>query len=1090
MPFKTPINSPLTEIQSKALSKVNSLRTYVALPKFQFPTLDESQQISTFDYSLRLLDSIAGDNAGDKVFNKFMNKIFAVTGPDSIVLEEMIVKGLGDSLEARGIFLAPSGSTSSEDSSSTSGSTSGSTSTSGATTSGITQTNENFRQFEVLEYKFFLERKPAESEGVEKNLVTYNYVPGIEEDENGVRTGYVEIYIYSTYGDSDIDDSDKFPSFIRNFDVVSTDGLDDIDPAISLLEIEAKNSGFIENGISYPKEGEEISSTNNATSNENLVVTVKNNYDSVFPDFEVIFTPAEIPSGTLTDEEVISTMQLEANEVGFTHEGLTYPKTSTEISTISLPFGNLVGKVIDKENGPIPGAYIEVLGAEPRVIVATDGDGNYAIKDLASSKYNIKASYSLDAFEEKVEELFTISGGKDNVLDFQLEDKDLITVTASTASTESTSSTASNEEVDALMSGSTVSGSPSFTYSYYSEIKDGPIGLEIETTIFPSINGKSTSFDSDEEYPPFTRSTTLEGPSGYRTVAQVERELKEQSQQEGFTPENGIVYPKESTVAYYYTITGEPIGYYFSKKLGGNTEIDESSIENFNNSIEANEEDGSLTLTLSVENNNPNLPSFERLFVLEPDEAIDSLSDLEYDAEDYKEVLTNYGDEIVIDQSTGLVKQYPKVSEYTEFNVRNNIALPNFTASTRNDQTLKEAYEQVKYQHGVPFEIDGVEYPAAGTTITEQVTVDSNGNEVINLIIGEIPSTEEGSIEESEVLEDIPVGNLDVPRSTSFGGELGAIFQEVGQGISEDISNTLSSILAVNPLDIGLTNIQYLNKYLLPELILGKRELVKQIMTMLFGPKELMSEDPETQEKLLNSAACGESMFSVTNNPSETDKQLEFNRVELKEQLKKGKIELFISCQKVEISLPENFIEEFDLVPSEISGIPEADRPNPATSFTLLSNFMQNEVQAQRNAADGNQVKKSFFQILMDKILQYISVAFSVNPLIGEVFSFINRELSKTGQPNVNPSEILSSPCEITSACKSEDKEEFKKKSAFSQSLIDSLYALVLSMLLEKLLSEIKPKIKKLIQEKALEKIIKLRKRMLERFNKLENYQT
>ena len=123
----------------------------------------------------------------------------------------------------------------------------------------------------------------------------------------------------------------------------------------------------------------------------------------------------------------------------------------------------------------------------------------------------------------------------------------------------------------------------------------------------------------------------------------------------------------------------------------------------------------------------------------------------------------------------------------------------------------------------------------------------------------------------------------------------------------------------------------------------------------------------------------------------------------------------------------------------------------------------------------------------MDKILQYVSVAFSVNPIVGDVFSFINRELSKTNQPNINPSEILSSPCEITNACKSGDKEDFKKKSAFSQSLIDSLYALVLSMLLEKLLSEIKPKIKKLIQEKALEKIIKLRKKMLERFSLLKN---
>ena len=44
------------------------------------------------------------------------------------------------------------------------------------------------------------------------------------------------------------------------------------------------------------------------------------------------------------------------------------------------------------------------------------------------------------------------------------------------------------------------------------------------------------------------------------------------------------------------------------------------------------------------------------------------------------------------------------------------------------------------------------------------------------------------------------------------------------------------------------------------------------------------------------------------------------------------------------------------------------------------------------------------------------------------------------------------------------------------------LYSLVLSMLITKLLSILKRQIKKLIQEKAKERIVKLRKKMLERF--------
>ena len=159
MPLKSPINSNLTEVQSKAFSKVNSLRTYVSAPKNIFPSIPEEQQISTFDFSLQLLNSVSGDGEGDKVFNKFMNKIFAMTGPNSIVLEQMIVKALADSLEANNIFLAPSGTSNSN--SATTTSTSGGTSFSGQ--SGTTENTEDFRQFEFFEYKFFEADQLSES---------------------------------------------------------------------------------------------------------------------------------------------------------------------------------------------------------------------------------------------------------------------------------------------------------------------------------------------------------------------------------------------------------------------------------------------------------------------------------------------------------------------------------------------------------------------------------------------------------------------------------------------------------------------------------------------------------------------------------------------------------------------------------------------------------------------------------------------------------------------------------------------------------------------------------------------------------------
>ena len=107
MPFKTPLNSVLTESQDKALSKLNSLNTYVTAPKRVFQNLKKSQQISTFDLSGKFLDSIAGPGVKDAVMQQFTRKIFATYGEDQFLLEDIIIKALSESLDAKEIYLAP-----------------------------------------------------------------------------------------------------------------------------------------------------------------------------------------------------------------------------------------------------------------------------------------------------------------------------------------------------------------------------------------------------------------------------------------------------------------------------------------------------------------------------------------------------------------------------------------------------------------------------------------------------------------------------------------------------------------------------------------------------------------------------------------------------------------------------------------------------------------------------------------------------------------------------------------------------------------------------------------------------------------------
>lgn len=471
----------------------------------------------------------------------------------------------------------------------------------------------------------------------------------------------------------------------------------------------------------------------------------------------------------------------------------------------------------------------------------------------------------------------------------------------------------------------------------------------------------------------------------------------------------------------------------------------------------------SLILTVT---NNKNIPTASiTIGPIDGDEFIDyqSLKDR------YYELVSDFSDssEVVVDGIT-----YPgRTDSNYVFLVKNNAGLPSYEyvdSGDLSEERLQDSLNQERVISGTTYPPQGAEFVPTQSNVGSSTFIpnqdSTHSNNTSNQTVGVIES-------------DIQIDeNLLTTSLSAVTGDL-----------RNQIVNTFS--FRVNPDDIGLTNEQYLTKYLRPSLSMGKRALVAQIIKMIFGPKEKINPDPEVQEKLLNAAACGEKMYSISNNPGVTEQELEYNRVELKRQLESGKVELIVSCQKVEISLPENFEDEFDLVSSEGLGIPESQRPNPAESFTLLNNYVKSEMQRQRNEEDSTQVKQSFFQIVIEKIMQYISVSLSVSPEMNQVFGVINAELIKTRQEPLSSKEILSSPCEICESCKSGNEKDFEQKSAFSKSIINSLYSIVLSMLIRRLVSEAKSKIAKLIQEKAKEKILKLIKRQKEQFNFLKKIQ-
>jgi hypothetical protein len=833
MPFKKPLNSPLTESQNKALSKLNSLNTYVTAPKIQFPNLKKSQQISTFDLSTKFLDAISGPGTTEAVMNQFLRKVFATYGENEFLLEDIIIKGLAKSLDVRQINLAPQAKD--------------------VTNSDLSNTNSDVQEL--------------------TNVVEYEYS---EFQIDGAR--YANVY----------------------------SNIPDRLPTVKVTKFSADTQ--------------------------------------------------------VTVDEFIKKVKTEFNNVGYYSEefDINYPPTGTLKAEVPYIYGDVSGKVKSlSEDKSLSGVKIEIVGANPPLELLSDESGNYLIKNLKIGTYVVKAS--LDGYKEVLNSI-EINKNKniENILNFELEIDSSFSGNSQSYSTGATNSNSSGNTENLVYSYSLVAEPLTYDFKKQKIPANATRAEDITSLILTVTNNKDLP----------TASITIGPIDGDEFVDYQSLDDKYYEWVSDFSDSNelvvdGITYPGNTDSNYVFLVT-----------------------------------------------NNAGLPSYE---YVDSGTSLDSL-------ENYLEVFERFTDSLNEERVISGTTYPPQGAEFvlTQSNVGSSKFIPN------------------------------------------QDSTDSNNTS--NQTVGVI----ESDIEIDE--------NLLITSLSSVTGDF-----------RNQIINTFS--FRVNPDDVGLTNEQYLTKYLRPSLSMGKRALVAQIIKMIFGPKEKINPDPEVQEKLLNAAACGEKMYSISNNPGVTEQELEYNRVELKRQLEAGKIELIVSCQKVEISLPENFEDEFDLVSSEDLGIPESQRPNPAESFTLLNNYVKSEMQRQRNEEDSTQVKQSFFQIVIEKIMQYISVSLSVSPEMNQVFGVINAELIKTGQEPLSSKEILSSPCEICESCKSGNEKDFEQKSAFSKSIINSLYSIVLSMLIRRLISEAKSKIAKLIQEKAKEKILKLIKRQKEQFDFLKKIQ-
>lgn len=249
-----------------------------------------------------------------------------------------------------------------------------------------------------------------------------------------------------------------------------------------------------------------------------------------------------------------------------------------------------------------------------------------------------------------------------------------------------------------------------------------------------------------------------------------------------------------------------------------------------------------------------------------------------------------------------------------------------------------------------------------------------------------------------------------------------------------------------------------------------KQKIAKDLMVMIFGPAKATATSLNTSQAevdtLISNSICGEGLFSLSNAPLVRNQDIEYNRIKLKKQLEAGEVVFEITCQDVKIKLPENPGFMFTgggsfTSPSSVT--------SPSQSLMFSVQYVNNQVQRINNESNANKGGKKFLQILIEKLLSFISSL--VQPYLPSVFSIINAKLTLDGSPNVNQQDFVFDNCAIA------NNPEDESKKAFATSLFNALMKDLIKLLLLFAIKKFKQLVANYFAKTALEK----QKRKLEK---------
>ena len=272
------------------------------------------------------------------------------------------------------------------------------------------------------------------------------------------------------------------------------------------------------------------------------------------------------------------------------------------------------------------------------------------------------------------------------------------------------------------------------------------------------------------------------------------------------------------------------------------------------------------------------------------------------------------------------------------------------------------------------------------------------------------------------------VGYIDNLIMTFFNDLFDKNSEKLESSIIKGIAKALDSKTKADgsPVTIkqGMSNEEWLTANVKPELHVAMRIikaiLVKKAIQLMFGPNDkikvlkLPPNDYDnnfyltknytdlTADQYLENAALQDVMFTTVNVASNTYGDIEYNIVQLKEQLAKGIVTFTVSCQDVKINLPESILQSADAVidnninvylQGQTVGGGQATYQNPAGVLVELNGHVENETQRINSEENAAAVRKSWIRIMLDKMINLLPIV--LYPILQKILDKINLELQQ-----------------------------------------------------------------------------------------------